>query len=703
MAATGLLIIYYSGEVPDMGWIFTITGIIASIVIRPDFRRKSVTFLWNSVVITALIYLLFRGIYEGNYLLMAIYFSIIMLISKLFQRRNALDYYQIYALSFLHVVGGAVINPGISFGILFIIYVILITWCLIFVHTRRETELRSAENTLHEGFFIQGKESSELSGRDLISRQLLAGTSALALIIFFFSMIFFFIFPRLGMGFFSMKTRKSTQIAGFSDHIELGSFGTIKDDPEVLRGISLDFYDGASGWRKTLLRKREMGFSIDGMKILPYTKTNVSRSRFSSSEIYLEPMDTDIRPVFGIPRIMGVSQVGGSLDFIKKERFRFYFDESMDLSIIGPAEASIAYEIFTSPENLSPEDENNLREFKFNPEKNPWIADYYLQLPQIDSRIREFAVSITKDKGNAYDIAHSIEKYLREEFTYSTDIQQFQGDPLAFFLFSSRSGHCEYFATAMAVLLRTVNVPARVVNGFYGGEWNEYGQYYAVKKGNAHSWTEVYFGKYGWITFDPTPPSALISLTSASFFNTVNKYMDYLKLRWYRWVIEYDMEKQIAALQSFFSAFEGKGESGIDIKPLELRDIMKLQKDLKSLPFNKILLIILCIIVSAALLRLICIKLKRRILLRERRAGKSEEIIVIYNSMLKILQKKGYRKKPSLTVLEFCSMLRNASFENMQPVEFITEIYNRTLFSGMQANPDEIRHSRDSLKSLKKA
>ena len=70
-----------------------------------------------------------------------------------------------------------------------------------------------------------------------------------------------------------------------------------------------------------------------------------------------------------------------------------------------------------------------------------------------------------------------------------------------FFLFDRKKGHCEYFASAFAVLARAANIPTRTVNGFLGGEWNEYRGYVAVRAGDAHSWDEVYFPGSGWVTF----------------------------------------------------------------------------------------------------------------------------------------------------------------------------------------------------------
>ena len=80
-------------------------------------------------------------------------------------------------------------------------------------------------------------------------------------------------------------------------------------------------------------------------------------------------------------------------------------------------------------------------------------------------------------------------------------------DPLADFLFVRKRGHCEYFASSMAIMLRTLGIPSRVVNGFRTSEFNDLTGNYVIRASSAHSWVEAYFPGYGWVSFDPTPGS----------------------------------------------------------------------------------------------------------------------------------------------------------------------------------------------------
>ena len=135
------------------------------------------------------------------------------------------------------------------------------------------------------------------------------------------------------------------------------------------------------------------------------------------------------------------------------------------------------------------------------------IKTKYLQLPSsVPERVTKLAQTITATKATAYDKAEAVETYLRSTYKYSTVVKSAPPgrDPVDYFLFDLKADFCEYFASSMAVLLREVGVPARVVEGFTAGELDNSDRY-AVRELNAHAWVEVYFPQYGWIEFEPTP------------------------------------------------------------------------------------------------------------------------------------------------------------------------------------------------------
>ncbi len=141
-----------------------------------------------------------------------------------------------------------------------------------------------------------------------------------------------------------------------------------------------------------------------------------------------------------------------------------------------------------------------------------WVEDNYLQLPRtVPLRVRELSREITRSPGNPYDRAVAIQEYLKKTYPYSLKVSPPPkgSDGVEYFLFSQKSGYCDYFASAMAVMLRASGIPARLVVGFAPGEWDESRQSFIVRDLNYHSWPEAFFPGYGWIEFEPTPPDAL--------------------------------------------------------------------------------------------------------------------------------------------------------------------------------------------------
>jgi protein-glutamine gamma-glutamyltransferase len=173
----------------------------------------------------------------------------------------------------------------------------------------------------------------------------------------------------------------------------------------------------------------------------------------------------------------------------------------------------------------------------------PEIQFTYLQLPEdIDPRIRDLANQITADTKTPLEKAVKIEAYLKKNYKYTLTLSWEPGNrPLSAFLFEARSGHCEYFASAMAVLLRAAGVPTRIVNGFLMGEYNPVGDAYIVRQSDAHSWVEVYLPVNGWREFDATPAEGL---RESTFMAQLGHYADAIGLFWNSYILTYDTESQ---------------------------------------------------------------------------------------------------------------------------------------------------------------
>ena len=141
-----------------------------------------------------------------------------------------------------------------------------------------------------------------------------------------------------------------------------------------------------------------------------------------------------------------------------------------------------------------------------------WVLERYIQLPpKLPQRVRDLASNVTGGEAAPYDKAKALEQYLKSNFDYNLRVNPppFDADGVDHFLFTLEQGYSEYFASTMAVMLRSVGVPARLAVGYTTGDRVGEEQIYSVTDSHSHAWVEVYFPGFGWIPFEPTPGEAL--------------------------------------------------------------------------------------------------------------------------------------------------------------------------------------------------
>jgi transglutaminase-like putative cysteine protease len=151
----------------------------------------------------------------------------------------------------------------------------------------------------------------------------------------------------------------------------------------------------------------------------------------------------------------------------------------------------------------------------------------------------------------------NLERFLAQQYTYTTDFSGATTNlSIEDFLLREKRGYCEYFASAMVLLLRSEGVPARLVSGFLGAEYSDLGAQYVVRQGNAHAWVEAWIEGEGWRTFDPTPSVGQpgIQRTSGAA-NLVAMAWEELTYRWDRYVLGYGYDEQRAAMFGWLRRF----------------------------------------------------------------------------------------------------------------------------------------------------
>ena len=429
---------------------------------------------------------------------------------------------RMYALSFALLLASTAYRPGIFFALAFVTYVTLATVALTLGHLRRKAQRhRIPEPTA--------------------DRALLGATAGLGTVVLVTSVLVFLAFPRVTRGFAGRGDLPVTQVAGFSDQVSIGEFGSqIYANPQIV--LRVEFPDGVPPnvndlhWRG---RSYDHFNGIQWSHSFPHPPSNAPRAWYNDrwqgpvieQRIFAAPLEARV-----------LFTLHPTLRLDSDRRIAPMLDQAGDLLYFGSAApAYTAWSMSAPPPRdvLRAAPEGGLS-------RN--VSRYYLQLPPLPDRILRLADSLTMGLTNRYDRAAAIERYLRT-FTYTLQLPRTaQEATLDWFLFERRAGHCEYFSTAMVVLLRAVGIPARQVNGFRGGQWNDFGEYLAVTQNQAHSWVEVWFPGFGWVPLDPTPAASGSTTAATAWFWPGRFLFDGLQHRWNKWVLDYSQENQFGFL-----------------------------------------------------------------------------------------------------------------------------------------------------------
>ncbi|MEE9548858.1 MAG: DUF3488 and transglutaminase-like domain-containing protein [Candidatus Binatia bacterium] len=448
-----------------------------------------------------------------------VHFLLALQAVKLLAPKKRRDWLQLYLLSLFSIVSASALSIEFSFASIFILYIFTAPWVLVLFHFKEGMESAGVDPERHG---------------QVVSWSLFRLMGKISVFLFLLTLAFFVTFPRVSVGILGDTWASGAAVTGFSDQLSLGDVAEIKknnavamrvnvDRPELLkgktlywRGLSLDRFDGRR-WDRSKSGLTRINRTGEGYRVgdLPDRTGPLIRQ-----EIILEPNGS--HALFSLGRPITIS---GGLRHVLR-------DALGNLRATRPFAFQTSYSV-TSTLNANGHKITN--------------GSNFLQLPTIDPRITALSRRVTKGIDGEMNKARALESYLIRNYRYSLKALPIgREDPLARFLFEVRQGDCEYYSSSLTVMLRSIGIPARVVNGYLGGNWNPYGEYYLIRQSNAHSWVEAYFEDKGWVTLDATPPD--FSVTGRVYFTSVVQFVDFLRMRWYRYVVNYGFRDQYQLL-----------------------------------------------------------------------------------------------------------------------------------------------------------
>lgn len=557
-SAAGLFSILLSGEIATPVAVVVVVAFVAAYFVGERVAGQGAV-AWNVGLAAALVWLVANVVLGLTDIVVATStFALLLSIHRLFNRRGVRDYAYVHLTSLLMIAGGAALSAELAFGLAFLVFAIASTWSMTLTLLRGEIEDEARANQAADGG------ASMLHSKRLISPRLLGGLGGLAIAALCLAAFVFVLFPRVSFGLWQRRGASGPPRVGFSNEVTLGQVGRIKDDPRVAfrvrfpgagrlgemldmhwRGATFDTWDGR-GWTDSVGRGRPVRNRADR-----WYELGPRHAR--SIEVAVELIaDREATTLFttGVPE--AIRMLPRTVALRIDEGPRVLQDGQGDLSFT-PAQAlevnyvlRAALEAEPLPDNVEVAAED------------PALRERHLALPKVDPRIPVLARRLTEGRHRVAAV-QAVEQFLREGMTYSLDNVPAGTDPVASFLFDAKTGHCEYFATAMVVLLRAAGIPARLVTGFFGGTFVERGEYFAVRQGDAHAWVEVHFPGDGWVTFDPTPASARPAALESAY-GRLQLWFDGLQTAWRNKVVEYDLVSQMQGLKGLLEAAKQAGD-----------------------------------------------------------------------------------------------------------------------------------------------
>lgn len=690
LIAVGFATLFSTGRLDSLSVLFVGIALVLRGYLLLKNREFKIPEKWTNylTLVYVLIFAVDLFLISGSYVTASVHLVLFSLVVKIFSIQRERDYIYLAVLAFLAVLAASVLTVDSLFFASFIVFILLAVNTFVSMEIRRS--LRQAK---HYG------QSPPAPRRE---RQLAMSLSSNAVMIVaaivIGSGVLFFMLPRFSAGYLGAFAPHNDLVTGFSDKVNLGAIGRIQQSDQVImhvqtdqpinfdlkwRGVALTVFDGKTWTNQANSNEEEQSYSgryllrlAETRKLnLPPLTRDTKNFRLLRYRIVMEPIGTNVIFLAPVP-----IELGG--------RFReISIDENGSIANLDRSRMIESYDAISEIPQPSLQ---KLRAASGNYPRD--ITMLYLQYPALDPRVAALARQVTAGAQSDYDRAAMLEQYLRENFAYTLQLpDRTPDDPIANFLFVRKRGHCEYFASSMAIMLRTLGIPSRLVNGFRNGEYNDLTGSYIVRARNAHTWVEAYISGVGWTSFDPTPSDAAPVATTWSRFRL---YLDAAQEFWREWVINYDFGHQRELTLSTVTKAQ---HTAFDLRRwLRLKYMGLLQRARKlndrvthdPRSWGALLVALVLVVVGLWNLRLIVRALRRRSIARQPSRAPQIAASIWYSKMLKRVARQGYFKTPAQTPSEFVNAIPEAALR--ESVSKFTDRYERARFGDSAPDAEQL-------------
>ena len=458
-------------------------------------------------------------------------FVVSLIVVKTFDRRTDRDHALLISLSMFAVLGAAVTSNELLPSLLIVAYVPVLLIGVLLLQMRAPQGLPQPAPERHA---------------KSIARLFLSGGVAVLVM----SAIIFVVTPR-GIGSAAMSNwgrPAAGAVTGFTESIQLGRAGLISSVESVVMDVRIsDKFGENLGSERNVLYLR--GSTMD-----TYTGGGWSSTPQPADML----QTTELAP--GVRRMIGQGDSGALMSLEVSVRSAPggsmpLFSPWAAVAVILPQGGVVRTDRTT---RITHRDGGGGR-LQYTVECSPMPAALQVERPDepiafpvgvVASTARRVLLDAgiepepgVRDPRRDRDAVRALEQYLQSEFTYTLDILDPGGlDPIEWFLTTARTGHCEYFASALAAMCQSVGVPARVVSGYVAAEYNPGTESYVVRQSNAHAWVEASIGRGVWRTFDPTPPSDLarVHRPEITLARRVRQFFESIEHLWVTTIVSYD-------------------------------------------------------------------------------------------------------------------------------------------------------------------